>query len=65
MWLAIGVLGIGLWGLFLQTVEGNVEHPIMYLPLPLFCLLFLWWVRWWAVRPKRMLYEEMTSGLEQ
>jgi Glycosyltransferase family 87 len=54
-------LGIGLWVLFLQTVNGNLEHPIMYLPLPFFCLLGLWWVRWWAIRPPRTLYENLTS----
>jgi hypothetical protein len=45
---------IGLWLLFLNTVEGNAEAPVMYLPLPIFCLFGLWWVRWWAIRPIRL-----------
>jgi Gpi18-like mannosyltransferase len=52
-------LGAGLWLLFFQTVAGNQEHPIMYIPLPFLCLVGLWWVRWWAVKPPRTLYEEL------
>ena len=63
MWITMGLLAVGLWVLFLNTVDGNIEHPIMYLPLPLFCLIGLWWVRWWAVRPPRMLFEEYAARL--
>lgn len=41
-------LGLGLWALFLLTVEGNVESGWMHFPLPLLALAGLWWVRWWA-----------------
>jgi hypothetical protein len=44
------VLFVGLWWLFLSTVEGNVESPAMYLPLPIVVFIGLWWTRWWAVR---------------
>ena len=44
---------ISLWLLFFKTVDVNIEQPIMYLPLPIFCLLGLWWVRWWAIHPVR------------
>lgn len=47
---ATALLLIGLWLLFASTVAGNVESPIMYLPLPLTVLVGLWWSRWWAVR---------------
>ena len=30
------LLGIGLWVLFLLTVDGNVESAVMYLPLPVY-----------------------------
>jgi hypothetical protein len=59
MWLSIALLGIGLWVLFVVTVQGNVEQPIMYLPLPFFSLLGLWWIRWWAIRPPRLMMEEL------
>jgi hypothetical protein len=41
---------VGLWTLFLVTVEGNLENNIMYLPLPILTLLGLLWSRWWIVR---------------
>ncbi len=45
---------VGTWALFLATVKGNVEHPVMYLPLPILTLLGLWWARWWAIRAVRL-----------
>jgi len=44
----------GTWALFLATIEGNVEHPVMYLPLPILTLLGLGWARWWAIRAVRL-----------
>ncbi|MCA9971772.1 MAG: DUF2029 domain-containing protein [Anaerolineales bacterium] len=40
VWLSI----VALWWLFLATVQGDLEHPIMYLPLPLglLALLLAW-----------------------
>ena len=31
------------WILFLLTVQGNLEHPIMAVPLPLAVLALLFW----------------------
>jgi hypothetical protein len=50
VWVTSFVLLIGLWALFLTTVDGNIEAPIMYLPLPLITLLGLLWSRWWIIR---------------
>jgi hypothetical protein len=61
MWLSLAGLGIGLWALFLLTVEGNVEQAIMYLPLPIFSLFGLWWVRWWAIKPPRLMMTDSSS----
>ncbi len=52
--LAMAALLFGLWALFLTTVEGNIESPIMYLPVPILTLLGLWWARWWAIRAVRL-----------
>jgi len=44
-WLASFYLlsAVGLWALFLGTVQGKFEHPIMYLPLPVgLFLAFVW-----------------------
>ncbi len=56
-------LVVGLWYLFITTVEGNIESPWMYLPLPFLCLFALWWVRWWAMRPARLQLEEFAARL--
>ncbi|MBL7164484.1 MAG: DUF2029 domain-containing protein [Anaerolineales bacterium] len=61
VWATLLLLLIGLWALFLNTVQGNLEQPAMYLPLPLFCLLGLWWVRWWAIRPPLMPIENLVE----
>jgi hypothetical protein len=58
------LLGIGLWALFLGTVEGNQEQAAMYLPLPFFCLVVLWWVRWWFIRPPRTMLEELATKVD-
>jgi hypothetical protein len=53
VWIAsFGLIG-GLWLLFLLTVDGNVEAPIMYLPLPIFAFVSLLWSRWWILRGSR------------
>ncbi|MEW6568838.1 MAG: glycosyltransferase 87 family protein [Chloroflexota bacterium] len=51
------VLGVGVWALFLATVEGNVESALLYLPTPALTLIGLWWVRWWARRESRLPLE--------
>jgi hypothetical protein len=50
VWIVSFGLIIGLWVLFLLTVDGNVEAPIMYLPLPIFAFVSLLWSRWWILR---------------
>ena len=52
--LAMAAILFGMWALFLATLEGNTESPIVYLPLPLLTLLGLWWARWWAIRAMRL-----------
>ncbi len=51
----VGILllffSIGLWVLFAQIAEGNIKHDL-YLPVPLFCLLGLWWMRKEYLAPK-------------
>lgn len=59
VWALILLFFGGLWFLFFDTVQGNLEQPAMYLPLPLFCLFGLWWVRWWSIRPPLMPIEDL------
>jgi len=47
-WVAISlslILLLGPWVLFLLTVQGDAEQPIMFPPLPLVALAMLWWRR--------------------
>ena len=38
-------LSVGLWVLFLSTLQNRFEHPISYLPLPIGSLVLLWAMR--------------------
>ncbi len=33
--------------------------PLMFLPLPAFLIVTLYWVRWWAIRPPRLYVEAL------
>jgi hypothetical protein len=48
------------WTLYFrnQTGLGPEKQLNLLIPMPLILLLGLYWVRWWAIRPKRMLIEE-------
>lgn len=62
------VVFFGLWVLFLRTVEYGTQpqqHPLMLFPLPLFLLIGLYWIRWWAVRPQKLLIEVLRERVEQ
>ena len=66
-WAALGgltLIFIWQWALF----WGNLSNPKGFLglifPLPGILLLGLYWVRWWAIRPRRLLVEELRAGEE-
>jgi hypothetical protein len=37
----------------------------MFLPLPGFLFIALYWVRWWALRPSPLLVEELRAFDEE
>jgi len=64
---AFSILGltVGLWWLFLSTLQiGDqpVQHPVMFFPLPIFLLIGLYWVRFWATSSTRLLLDELRSS---
>ncbi|GIV66554.1 MAG: hypothetical protein KatS3mg047_0947 [Bellilinea sp.] len=62
---AMFLLFIGIWEIFLTTVEVDyqpIQSPVMFLPLPLFLIIVLYWNRWWAVRPPRVWFETLESN---
>ncbi len=57
---SLALLFVGIWAIFLGTVQYGdqpQQSPFMFLPLPLFMLITLFWVRWWAVNPQHTWYE--------
>jgi hypothetical protein len=58
------LLFVGPWALFFRTIDFGyqpIQHPVMFFPLPLFLLATLYWVRWWGIRPPRLLVEELRA----
>ncbi|MBS1249567.1 MAG: hypothetical protein MAG431_01147 [Chloroflexi bacterium] len=56
----LSVLFVGLWLLFILTLEQTyqpTQDPIMFIPLPAFLLIGLYWVKWWIVHPARLALE--------
>ena len=45
------------WALYLIAVPrfGAIAQEMLYLFLPLFTFIGLYWIRWWAIRPPRIL----------
>jgi hypothetical protein len=66
-WLVWGFLLLwfgGSWLLFLNTVQGNQEHFVMFLPFPILGLAGLWWIRWWQVRPPVTVLQIIRNKIE-
>lgn len=60
------LLGGGLWWLHLATLlqaDQPTENLILHFPLPLFLLLALYWMRWWALHPHRRMPLEKIKAL--
>ncbi len=56
----LGVLLVGLWGLFVATIQRSyqpIQNPVMFLPLPAFCLVGLYWIKWWVVGTRSPLQD--------
>lgn len=53
----------GTWGLYFRASGGQLRPAMLFMP-PLVLLLLLYWVRWWAIRPARLLAEEIKLHVE-
>ena len=49
---------LGLWALFLRVPNAD---EILFLTLPLFLVISLYWIRWWAIRPPRIWVDEIAQ----
>jgi hypothetical protein len=66
--IAMILLLIGPWALFLETVEYGdqpLQHPVLFFPLPLFLLITLYWVRWWGIKPRSLLVDQLREYEER
>ncbi len=62
------ILFVSIWAIFLRTVEYSyepIQSPIMFFPFPFFLIAFLYWVRWWAVHPPSVWYDEVLEKIKQ
>lgn len=58
------VLFIWEWAIFyLDIISFQVGMQLnLLIPLPLISIIGLYWVRWWAIKPRRLLIEELRFG---
>jgi hypothetical protein len=57
----LSVVLVGLWGLFIATLQRSyqpVQGSVMFLPFPAFCVIGLYWIKWWFIRSKPLLWNE-------
>lgn len=58
------ILFIGLWLIFLLTLQYGdqpIQSSILFFPLPIYLILALYWVRWWAIRPPRVYVDHLRT----
>jgi len=58
------LLFIWQWSIYysdLTSSQPNMQLNLIF-PLPLVLLIGLYWVRWWVIKPKRLLIEELRLG---
>ncbi len=57
----LGIVFIGLWVLFLVTLNYEyqpMQSSIMFFPFPAIILLGLYWIKWWVVEGSSALWQE-------
>ena len=57
----LAVLLIGLWALFITTIQHTyqpVQGSVMFIPFPAFCLIGLYWVKVWYFGIKPLLWND-------
>jgi hypothetical protein len=52
------VLLIVPWTVFILTVDGYLENPVMHPPLPILTFAGLLWVRWWFVQAPSLIHRK-------
>jgi hypothetical protein len=50
------------WLVFINTLtltDQPHQNPIMFFPLPFLLFIGLYWIRWWVIRPARLVIEDL------
>ncbi|MCJ7622801.1 MAG: glycosyltransferase 87 family protein [Anaerolineaceae bacterium] len=61
------LLGIGIWLIFLNTLEPGYQpqqSPVMFIPLPGFLLVMLYWIRWWTFQRPSVWFDDLIGEEE-
>ena len=62
--LSIISIFFGFWALFLWGLKAGISpdlNPFIFLALPVFLLIGLYWIRWWAIRPPRLPLDDFSN----
>jgi hypothetical protein len=57
------LLGVGIWALHLSTSAFGAStrlNPLLFFPLPGFLVITLYWVRWWAIHPPSVWFDQLS-----
>lgn len=57
----LAVLLMSLWVLFVATIQRTyqpVQGSVMFLPFPAFCLVGLYWMKWWFIGTKPLIWND-------
>jgi hypothetical protein len=65
VWLVLLLIGIGLWAIYLSLINRGGNMLVLYIPIPLFTIVGLWWTRWWAINPPHLLLDDLRAHLDQ
>jgi len=60
------LLSVGLWWLGLVVESQGISpdlSPLLFFAVPVFTIIGLYWVRWWAIRASRLPLQEITERL--
>lgn len=62
IWVSLVGLGGGLWGLhYWLNAPYRIEHISLYLAFPLFLLVMMYWVRYWAIDSRQLPIQQLEA----
>ncbi len=62
--LIIMILLAGVWVIYilaLQKLDQQIRDSLLFFPVPIYLVMALYWLRWWAIRPPRVFIDQIHS----